>query len=295
METSLPFWKTLQQEVDEALDQRMPTEREPPVVLHRAMRYSLLAGGKRLRPILCLLSAEAAGGRRADALTPALAIELLHTYSLIHDDLPAMDNDDLRRGRPTSHKVFGEANAILAGDALLTLAFEWLALAPAPPPHAPGAIAYELARAAGSRGIAGGQYEDLAAEGIETIGPERLEMIHRLKTATLIAAACRMGALAVAAPTSVVAALGDFGERIGLAFQIADDILNATSTAEQLGKAVGSDAARRKATYLSLYGVDSARQRAGALIAEATARLRGLPGPTEPLRKLARYVVERDH
>ncbi len=294
MEKSLPFWKTLQSEVDAALDARMPPESEPPVVLHRAMRYSLLAGGKRLRPILCLLSAEAAGGRREDALTPALALELLHTYSLIHDDLPAMDNDDLRRGRPTAHKVFGEANAILAGDALLTLAFEWLAQAPAPPPHAPGALAYELARAAGSRGVAGGQYEDLAAEGGGPVAPERVETIHRLKTAALIAAACRMGAIAAAAPPPVVAALGEFGERIGLAFQIADDILNATSTPEQLGKAVGSDAARGKATYVSLYGVESARRRAAALIAEATARLDGLPGPTEPLRDLARFVVERD-
>ena len=284
----------LRAEVDAALDARMPAETEPPAVLHRAMRYSVFAGGKRVRPILCLLAAEAAGGDRRAALAPAMALELLHTYTLIHDDLPSMDNDGLRRGRPTAHRVFGEANAILSGDALLTLAFELLAEGAAPPPYPPGALPLELARAAGSRGVAGGQYEDLAAEAQPDVTAERLESIHRWKTASLIAAAGRMGAIAAAGAPAAVAALGAYGESIGLAFQIADDVLNAVSTPEQLGKAVGSDAKRGKATYVALFGIEASRERARALVAQAIARLDGLPGPTEPLRELARYVVERD-
>lgn len=280
--------------VDAALDARMPKEDAPPAGLHRAMRYSVFAGGKRLRPILCLLSAEAAGGTTDAAMPSAMALELLHTYTLIHDDLPAMDNDDLRRGRPTAHRVFGEANAILSGDALLTLAFELLAERAAPPPHPPGALALELARSAGSLGVAGGQYEDLAAEGRNDVTPEQLERIHRLKTASLIAASCRMGGIAAGAPPALVAALGAFGEIVGLAFQIADDVLNAVSTPEQLGKAVGTDAQRGKATYVALYGVDAARRRARALVAEAVRHLEPLPGPTEPLRELARFVVDRE-
>jgi geranylgeranyl diphosphate synthase type II len=283
----------LRTEIEAELDRRMPPESEPPHTLHRAMRYSLFAGGKRLRPIFCMLAAEAAGGEGRAVLAPAAAIELLHTYTLIHDDLPAMDNDDLRRGRPTAHRVFGEANAILAGDALLTLAFEWLAESPAPPPYPPGALALELARAAGSRGVAGGQYEDLAAEG-RPCTAEQVEFIHRRKTAALVAAACRMGAIAVGAPEAVARRLGEYGEEVGLAFQIADDILNATSTPEQLGKAVGSDAARGKATYVALFGIAAAAQRARELAHSAIARLEGLPGPTAPLAALARYAAERD-
>ncbi len=280
--------------VDRALDARMPAETAPPAGLHRAMRYSVFAGGKRIRPILCLLSAEAAGGDRGAAMAPAMALELLHTYTLIHDDLPSMDNDDLRRGRPTAHRVFGEANAILSGDALLTLAFELLAEAPAPPPHPSGALSLELARAAGSRGVAGGQFEDLAAEAQSGVAPERLERIHRWKTASLIAAACRMGAIAAGAPPESVAILGGYGEAVGLAFQIADDILNAVSSPEQLGKAVGSDARRGKATYVALFGIEASRERARTLVAEAAALLKGLSGPTAPLRELAHFIVERD-
>lgn len=284
----------LRRAVDMALDARMPREDAPPAGLHRAMRYSVFAGGKRLRPILCLLSAEAAGGTPNAAMPSAMALELLHTYTLIHDDLPAMDNDDLRRGRPTAHRVFGEANAILSGDALLTLAFELLAESPAPPPHPPGALALELARSAGSLGVAGGQYEDLAAEGRNNVTPEQLERIHLLKTASLIAASCRMGGIAVGAPSSVVGALGAFGETVGLAFQIADDVLNAVSTPQQLGKAVGTDAQRGKATYVALYGVDAARRRAHALVSEALRHLDRLPGPTGPLREMARFIVVRE-
>lgn len=274
-------------EVDAALDRFLPPAGERPARLHAAMRYSLLAGGKRLRPILCLASAEAVGGRREAALLPAVALECLHTYTLIHDDLPAMDNDDLRRGLPTCHKKFDEATAILAGDALLTFAFELLAQAtPAVP------LVRELAEAAGSRGVVGGQAEDLAAEGCE---PDAawLEFIHTNKTGKLLRAACRMGALTAGADADQLAALTAYATKIGLAFQIADDVLNVTSTAQQLGKAVGSDAARKKMTYVALYGLATARAKAAALITEAQAALAPLGERAAPLAALAEFTVKR--
>lgn len=273
--------------VDAELDRRLPAETERPAILHQAMRYSIFGGGKRLRPILCLAAAEAAGAVDDAAMIPAVALECLHTYTLIHDDLPSMDDDDLRRGQPTCHKAFGEANAILAGDSLLTLAFELLAEAPQP-----GPLARELAQAAGSRGVAGGQYEDLAAEGKDP-DPARLEFIHVQKTAKLIRAACRMGAIAAGAADAPLDALGRYGEYIGLAFQIADDILNATSTREILGKAVGSDAAHGKLTYVALYGVDRARTEAQRLVDAALHALDAFQPPPEPLEALARYSIER--
>jgi geranylgeranyl diphosphate synthase type II len=292
------------QEVDAALERCLPPATARPARLHAAMRYSLLAGGKRLRPVLCLASAEAVGGRRETALLPAVALECLHAYTLIHDDLPSMDNDDLRRGLPTCHKKFDEATAILAGDALLTLAFELLARFAGPEaarpispssPH-PAVVAtqlvLELAGAAGSRGIVGGQAEDLAAEGR---APEAalLEFIHTHKTGKLLRAACRMGALAVGATSGELAALTIYAEKIGLAFQIADDVLNVTSTPQQLGKAVGSDAARKKMTYVALYGLDTARAKAAALIAEAQTALVPLGAPAAPLAALAAFTIER--
>jgi len=275
------------QEVEGALDRCVPRAGERPARLHAAMRYSLLAGGKRLRPILCLASAEAVGGARAVALLPAVALECLHTYTLIHDDLPAMDDDDLRRGLPTCHRKFDEATAILAGDALLTLAFEVLARA------TPAAqLVQELAEAAGSRGIVGGQAEDLAAEGCEP-DAALLDFIHTNKTGKLLRAACRMGALAAGASAGQLAALTTYAEKIGLAFQIADDVLNVTSTAQQLGKAVGSDAARKKMTYVALYGLATARTKAAALIAEAQTALAPLGAQAEPLAALAAFTIER--
>jgi geranylgeranyl diphosphate synthase type II len=274
--------------VDAALDRLLPPESEWPELLHKAMRYSIFCGGKRLRPILCMASAEACGGRTEDALLPAVALECLHTYTLIHDDLPAMDNDDLRRGKPTSHKVFGEGNAILAGDALLTFAFE--ALAPA---AQAATLTWELARAAGSRGVAGGQYEDLAAEG-SAPDLKRVRRIHIHKTAKLIQAACRMGAIAANAPAKHVEALGRYGEKVGLAFQIADDILNETSTPEQLGKATGSDAAHGKLTYVAVVGLGAAREETRAWIERAISELSEIPGPHEALASIARFVAERD-
>ncbi|TAN37528.1 MAG: polyprenyl synthetase family protein [Verrucomicrobia bacterium] len=281
------YLATLRQEVETALDRYLPSDTERPATLHRAMRYSLLGGGKRLRPVLCLASAEAVGDAHAVALLPAVALECLHTYTLIHDDLPAMDNDDLRRGQPTCHKKFGEATAILAGDALLTFAFELLARAT---PAAP--LARELAEAAGSRGVVGGQAEDLAAEG-RAPDAALLDFIHTNKTGKLIRAACRMGALAGGTNEKQLAALTTYAEKIGLAFQIADDVLNVTSTPEQLGKAVGSDAARKKMTYVALYGLEPARAKAAALIAEAQAALAPLGARAAVLVALAEFTVRR--
>lgn len=278
--------------VDYALDQVLPRADEWPELLHEAMRYSVMAGGKRLRPILCLASAEAAGGAPDLAMMSAVAIECLHTYTLIHDDLPAMDDDDLRRGRPTLHRAYGEANAILAGDALLTLSFELLARETAPAPWPPGQLALELAVAAGSRGVAGGQYEDLAAEG-RVPDDALLERIHVHKTGVLIRAACRMGAIAAGASAAPLAALTRYAEKIGLAFQIVDDILNVTSTPEQLGKAAGSDAAHGKMTYAALHGVAASTAHARKLGDEAVAALQPLGAAAAPLAALAEYTLAR--
>ncbi len=280
--------------VNAALDRRLPPETERPEALHRAMRYSVFAGGKRLRPILCLAAADALGARPDAALTAGLALEILHTYTLIHDDLPGMDDDDLRRGRPTLHTVVGVGNAILAGDALLTLAFEWLAEAPAPPPWPPRQLALELARAAGSRGVVGGQVEDLAAEG-QPPDAGRLDYIHRHKTGALIRAAVRMGALAAGAGEAALAAVTAYGEAIGLAFQITDDILNETSTAEALGKAAGSDRARGKMTFVSVHGIEAARRQAARLTETALTAIAPLPGDSAPLDALARWLAARTH
>ncbi len=279
-------------EIDAALDRRLPAAAERPAALHAAMRYSVFAGGKRLRPVLCLAAAEAVGGDAAAALPAALALEILHTYTLIHDDLPAMDNDDLRRGKPTLHKAAGEANAILAGDALLTLAFEWAAERPPPAPYPPGQLVVELARAAGSRGVVGGQVEDLAAEG-QAPDAECVDYIHRHKTAALIRAAVRMGGMAAGASAPRLAALSAYGDAAGLAFQIADDVLNETSDAATLGKAAGSDRARRKMTDVAVHGLAASRARARALADDAVAALAALPGPVEALAALARFAAER--
>ncbi len=273
--------------VNEALDQALPQPTEHPVRLHEAMRYSLFIGGKRLRPILCMATAEAVGGTAKAALPIGVALECLHTYSLIHDDLPAMDDDDLRRGQPTLHKVYGEANAILAGDSLLTLAFEVLAQQPHGAP-----LSLELAQAAGSRGLAGGQYEDLAEEQ-HAQNRETLMRIHANKTGKLIRAACRMGGISAGANTDQLDALGRYGQSIGLAFQIADDILNVTSTQEVLGKSVGSDAKREKLNYIACIGMESAQAEAHDLVGQAIKQLDALSGDKAPLQALAHYVVER--
>lgn len=278
--------------VDRYVDQHLPPASARPTVLHEALRYSLFGEAKRIRPILCMAAAEAVGGTAEIALRPGAAIELLHTYTLIHDDLPAMDDDALRRGRPTCHIQFGEANAILAGDALLTMAFEWLADCSAPPPHPPGALTRELARAAGSQGVIAGQVEDLAAEG-GAPDAALVDYIHLHKTADLLRAAVRIGAIAAGGTSEDVEALGVYGEKIGIAFQIADDLLNATSHRDALGKNVGTDAARGKLTYVAVHGVEESRRRATALIAAARSALRALPGETAPLDAIAEYILTR--
>ncbi|MCZ7590638.1 MAG: polyprenyl synthetase family protein [Kiritimatiellae bacterium] len=279
-------------QVDDYLDRHLPAASTRPAVLHEAMRYSIFGEAKRIRPILCMAAAEAVGGAATSALRPGAAVELLHTYTLVHDDLPAMDDDLLRRGRPTCHVKFGEANAILAGDALLTMAFEWLADCIAPMPHAPTALIAELARATGSSGVIAGQVEDLAAEG-RASDAELVDYIHFHKTADLLRAALRMGAIAGGGTSAHIEALSEYGNRIGVAFQIADDLLNATSHRDALGKNTGTDAKRGKLTYVAVHGIDESRRRAQTLVAEAKENLQTLPGNITPLAAIADFVAAR--
>jgi geranylgeranyl diphosphate synthase, type II len=274
--------------IESALDRLVPPADARPAPLHAAMRHSLFAGGKRLRPLLCAAAAEACGAPRDAALFPAAAIECLHTYTLIHDDLPCMDDDNLRRGVPTCHIVYGESTALLAGDALQALAFHLAAQTPV----AALDIVRELAAAAGSTGVVGGQVEDMLGEGLPP-DEDRLRYIQQHKTGDLIVCACRMGVLAADAPPTALDAATRYASAIGEAFQIADDLLNATSTSDQLGKAVGTDAAREKTTAVSVYGLEGARQRLRELTQTALAALPGFPGDTAPLAALARHVAER--
>jgi geranylgeranyl diphosphate synthase type II len=279
----------LRARVEEELERLLPPEATPPTALHEAMRYAVLSPGKRLRPILCLLACEAVEGSVEAAMRPACALEMIHAYSLVHDDLPAMDDASLRRGRPTVHKKFGEAPAILAGDALLTLAFE-VASGDGGGGHT-GPIVRELARAAGSLGMVGGQTLDLENEG-KPVDEKGLERIHRLKTGALIRSALVMGGLAGGADEARLEALAEYGRLAGLAFQVADDLLDVESSPEVLGKNTGADAEAGKATYPALLGVEGARKKAMGLArgaAEAAGRLpRG-----DSLAELALYFVER--
>jgi geranylgeranyl diphosphate synthase, type II len=280
--------------VDQALERFLPAETRPPETIHKAMRYSVFAGGKRLRPVLVIAGAEAVGGRMDDVMPTACALELIHTYSLIHDDLPAMDNDDFRRGRPTSHKVFGEAMAILAGDGLLTHAFRLLA--DNWRPSLDGAVLrdvlVDVADAAGTDGMVGGQVADLEAEG-RRIAPDMLDYIHLHKTAALIRTSIRVGARLSGATADQIRALAVAGGDLGLAFQIVDDILDVTGTTEQLGKTAGKDQAQQKATYPALHGLDASRARAKDLVDEALEALAPFGSPADPLRALAQFILER--
>jgi geranylgeranyl diphosphate synthase type II len=282
--------------VDRALERWMPGEEVLPRSLHQAMRYSVFAGGKRLRPILMIAACESLGGHAGQVLHAACAMEMIHTYSLIHDDLPAMDDDDYRRGRPTNHKVYGEATAILAGDALLTEAFRILADTEANrsvPPATVIKVIELVARYAGSQGMVGGQVVDMESEGKEIDFPT-LEYIHTHKTGGLILASVQVGALLGGADDSQVAAIKRFGGAAGLAFQIADDILDVVGDQQHLGKNVGSDQARGKATYPAQLGLDEARQRADELCGIAISALAPLGQSAEILQELARYIVNRD-
>jgi geranylgeranyl diphosphate synthase type II len=278
---------------DAALDRLIPLETEHPVSIHKAMRHSVFAGGKRLRPVLCM----EAGRMIAESFPKKIeelgaALEMLHTYSLIHDDLPALDNDDLRRGRPTCHKVFGEALAILAGDALQTRAYEVLAKLECPA-EARVRIIEEIAHGTGTLdGMIGGQVVDLEAEHTQPT-PEMLEYIHRAKTAALITASLVSGGLYAGAKESEVRKLRAFGQSIGLAFQIVDDVLDVTQTSEQLGKTAGKDTEAQKVTYPALFGIDESERKADSLVNAAFDELESFGKRADTLKELARYLVER--
>ncbi len=281
--------------VDEALERYLPGEENYPPVIFQAVRYSVFAGGKRVRPILCLASAEAAGGDMEPALPVACALELIHTYSLIHDDLPAIDDDDYRRGRLTSHKVFGEDIAILAGDALLTEAFYLMSerrLMAGVAPEKLLAVIHDIAKAAGYFGMVGGQVVDVQSEG-KTVESEVLDYIHTRKTGAMITAAVKAGALLANAGEIKLDALTSYGRYIGLAFQIADDILNVEGDRKLMGKETGSDAKRGKVTFPALKGLDASRRKAGELVESALAAIKDFDHRAEPLRMIAGYIVKR--
>jgi geranylgeranyl diphosphate synthase type II len=278
--------------VEKALDRLLPPESTFPPVIHRAMRYSVFAGGKRIRPILCLETARIFESDVTPALHPACAIEFIHTYSLIHDDLPALDNDDLRRGKPTCHKQFGEATAILTGDALLTLAFETLSATPVASDRCL-AILREVASSAGTvNGMVGGQLADLEAEG-KDVAPAMLEYIHRSKTAALIRASVVSGATCAGASDADVTRLRRFGDQIGWAFQVIDDILDVEESSAALGKTAGKDQAQQKATYPSVYGLEKSRQIARDLAAQAIEELSVFATRAARLRELSEYLLLR--
>lgn len=283
------------EQVDQALDSMLPPETASPATIHQAMRYSIFAGGKRIRPVLCIAAAEACGGNAATAMPAASAVETLHTYTLIHDDLPCMDNDDLRRGKPTNHKVFGEGIAVLAGDALLTEAFAMLARLPENASYSVADYVRELAEATGSRQLIGGQVLDLEGEGRQ-LTIEELRAIHNGKTSALLTAAIRLGAMSAAAASEQLAALTTYGQNLGLAFQIIDDILDITSTPETLGKSIGKDEQSGKATYPALVGIDHARQEARDLTVAACKALDIFPEQQRTrLLALNDYLLNRNY
>jgi geranylgeranyl diphosphate synthase, type II len=278
--------------VDAHLERLLPGEDVPPPLIHKAMRYSVFAGGKRIRPILCLEAALIFEAEPSAALFPGCAIEFIHTYSLIHDDLPSLDNDDLRRGKPTCHKQFGEATAILAGDALLTLAFETVAATPVSAERRV-AMVTEISSAAGTvNGMVGGQVADLEAEG-KRVGADTLEYIHRAKTAALIRASITAGAICAGANAEDVARLRRFGETIGWAFQVTDDILDVTESSAALGKTAGKDLAQEKATYPAVFGLERSQEIASELEKKAIAELAGYGARAGRLRDIAEFLVER--
>lgn len=281
--------------VDQALDRYLPKEEGPAREVMKAMRYSLFAGGKRVRPILCLAACETMGGDKEKALPTACALECIHTYSLIHDDLPAMDDDHYRRGVPTCHKVFGEAMAILAGDGLLTFAFQLLT----DRSYNAGTQKQDMleaiqviARAAGVYGMVGGQVVDVASEGKDVDG-ETLLYIHTHKTAALIAGSVRAGALITGGRRSKIEALARYGDSLGLAFQVIDDVLDIEGDAREMGKATGADLRKKKVTYPSLYGLAESKALARGLIQEAVDNLHGFSSEAGPLRAIAEYIVNR--
>jgi len=281
--------------IDRALDRYLPRANTKPVTLHKAMRYSLFAGGKRLRPILCLAAAEACRGNIDDALPLACALECIHTYSLVHDDLPSMDNDDFRRGRPTCHKVFGDGIAVLAGDALLTVAFEIVSKAKPTLSYDISTLLREIAVAAGSQKLIAGQVADLEAEG-KKVKRDQLQFIHENKTAAILRSSVRLGAMSANADARKLSTITRFGQRLGLAFQIIDDILDVTQTSKILGKSAGKDVVARKATYPAVIGLEKSRDEARRLTRQAHNALSVFSSSdAEPLHALANYLLEREY
>jgi geranylgeranyl diphosphate synthase type II len=280
--------------VDAAMDACMPPAGERPATIHQAMRYAVFAGGKRLRPVLCLAAAEACGGETADALPPACAVELMHTYSLVHDDLPAMDDDDLRRGRPTCHKVYGEGMAVLCGDALLTEAFAVLCQTAVTTRYSTRHYIAELAETGGSRKLIGGQVMDLEGEG-KKLNKRDLIRIHEAKTAALLTSSLRLGAMTANATPAKLAALTKFGHHLGLAFQVIDDILDLTQSTEILGKTAGKDQAVEKTTYPSVIGLPASRKEAAKLTKSALAALDPLGRKAARLREIASHLLQREY
>ncbi len=289
------YLRSRRKEIDRALDYYLPKTNVKPTTLHKAMRYSLFAGGKRLRPILCLAAAEACRGRVSNALPLACALECIHTYSLVHDDLPSMDNDDYRRGRPTCHKVFGEGIAVLAGDALLTIAFEIVSRAKPAPRYDMSILLREIAVAAGSQKLIAGQVADLEAEG-RKVKRDQLRFIHENKTAAILKSSIRLGAMSANADAKKLRAVTQFGHGLGLAFQVIDDILDVTQSSEILGKSAGKDIAAKKATYPAVIGLEKSRAEARRLTRQAHDALSVFrDGEAEPLHCLANYLLEREY
>jgi len=280
--------------VDRALGKYLPSARTKPATIHQAMRYSLFAGGKRIRPILTLAAAEACGGQSAKAMPLACATECIHTYSLIHDDLPSMDNDDFRRGRPTSHKVYGEGIAILAGDALLTQAFEIAGQAKGWPRYSHAAIIEEISKTAGSLQLIAGQVADLEGEG-QPLTLAQLRYIHERKTSALLTCSARLGGMSANCTPTQLKALSTFGYHVGLAFQVIDDILDVTQTTEQLGKTAGKDQAAAKATYPAIVGLEKSKKIANDLTVKAFDALKPFKGKAVALEAMTEYLLRREN
>lgn len=287
------YWKEKQQLVEAAMEKIFPRETAQDKTLCDAMNYSLMAGGKRLRPVLLMAAADAVGGRGTDYLCTACAIEMIHTYSLIHDDLPAMDNDDYRRGKLTNHKVYGEGMAVLAGDALLTMAFEVMLRQPASSAEARLAVVQEMSQAAGPNGMVGGQAIDLESEN-KHIDMKRLKQMHMGKTGALFCAAIRAGAILAGTDEDQLTALTLYAEKFGMAFQITDDILDVTGSEEVIGKPVGSDERNHKSTYVTLTSLETAQQLARQAADDAVAALDGFDEKADFLRDIVRYLIDRD-
>jgi geranylgeranyl diphosphate synthase type II len=289
------YLRSRRKEIDRALDRYFPKTNVKPATLHKAMRYSLFAGGKRLRPILCLAAAEACRGKVSNALPLACALECIHTYSLVHDDLPSMDNDDYRRGRLTCHRVFGDGIAVLAGDALLTIAFEIVSTAKPAPRYDMSILLREIAVAAGSQKLIAGQVADLEAEG-RKVKRHQLRFIHENKTAAILKSSVRLGAMSANADAKKLRAVTQFGHGLGLAFQVIDDILDVTQSSEILGKSAGKDIAAKKATYPAVIGLEKSRAEARRLTRQAHDALSVFrDDEAEPLHCLANYLLEREY